>query len=272
VEKGLTQLVDSGHCDGGYIDRVIGGELKRYSTFAPMALAAVSGITIFPIAVMDRGIILALQRGTRKRKRFNLKNPDIVDEINWLYGQVWQWARSNPDLDPEPPLPAELDDRAQDNWRVLISIADSFGETWGERAREAAVALSREYSAADAGVTALAHSRDIFDATSANALLSKQLIAALRAIEDGPWNEWRGPNNKRSPHALTQGDLAELLAAFEIFPRTVWPPDRKEGGKSGRGYRREQFESAWGRYCPSRPDAPDDTTTQMSKIRRLRDA
>ena len=40
------------------------------------------------------------------------------------------------------PLPAALDDRAADNWRPLIALADVAGSIWPSRARAAAVALS----------------------------------------------------------------------------------------------------------------------------------
>jgi hypothetical protein len=41
-------------------------------------------------------------------------------------------------LPDNPALPDELHDRAQDNWRLLIAIADTLSPAVGERARRAA--------------------------------------------------------------------------------------------------------------------------------------
>jgi Protein of unknown function (DUF3631) len=43
-----------------------------------------------------------------------------------------------------PTLPEELNDRAQDNWELLLAIADAAGGHWPQKARQAALALSGE--------------------------------------------------------------------------------------------------------------------------------
>lgn len=83
-------------------------------------------------------------------------------------------------------------------------------------------------------------------------------------LDDGLWNEWRGPNDDRPPRKLTLGELSRLPHPFGIRLKTIWPARRRPGDKSGRGYLRSQFEKAWHAYCPS-PDTP----TQPSKIIRL---
>jgi hypothetical protein len=72
-----------------------------------------------------------------------------------------------------------------------------------------------------------------------------------RARSDGFWGEWRGPNDERPPRKLTQGELARLLRPFQIRARTIWPPQRRPGDRSKRGYLRSQFEAAWRAYCAS---------------------
>ena len=56
-------------------------------------------------------------------------------------------------------MPPALRNRAADNWRILISIADSLG--YGEDARAAAVALSADRPDEDAGVVLLTDIRTI---------------------------------------------------------------------------------------------------------------
>ena len=67
-------------------------------------------------------------------------------------------------LAPDPAMPQGLRGRAADNWRVLLSIADAYGEGWGERARLAALIMARGYRDEDIVVTLLRHIREIFEA------------------------------------------------------------------------------------------------------------
>ena len=65
-------------------------------------------------------------------------------------------------------MPAACATGPADNWRVLISIADASGiskvsgRSWGEVAREAAVAMSRNQDE-DLAVTMLIDIREIFN-------------------------------------------------------------------------------------------------------------
>ena len=90
---------------------------------------------------------------------------------------------------------------------------------------------------------------------------SKELVEAMLELEDAAWAEWRGVNDDRSPHKLTQSELACLLQPFGIRSKTIRPLARKPGDRSCRGYTRDQFEAAWAAYCPTA-----DTATQPSKI------
>jgi hypothetical protein len=159
-------------------------------------------------------------------------------------------------------MPPALRNRAADNWRVLIAIADDLG--YGEPARRAAVTLSASRPDQDLRVTLLADIRIVFQARGVDRMASSALVAALLGLDHGLWSEWRGPNDDRPPRKLTQGELSRLLRPFGIWPKTIWPAHRRPGDKSSRGYLRSQFETAWHAYCPS-PDTP----TQPSKIIRL---
>jgi hypothetical protein len=44
--------------------------------------------------------------------------------------------------DADPAMPDLGDDRATDNWRPLIAIADLIGSDWARKARDAAVCLT----------------------------------------------------------------------------------------------------------------------------------
>jgi hypothetical protein len=155
-------------------------------------------------------------------------------------------------------MPPVLRNRAADNWRVLLSIADDLGH--GEAARSAAVTLSANRPDEDPGVVLLADIRAVFQARGVDRIASSALVEALRGLDDGLWHEWRGPNDDRSPHNLTRGELSQLLRPFCIRPKTIWPARRRFGDRSSRGYLRSQFEAAWRCYCPpSDPTRPRKT-------------
>jgi hypothetical protein len=60
-------------------------------------------------------------------------------------------------------------------------------------------------------VTLLADIRTVFRIRGADRTSSAALVEALRELDNGLWSEWRGPNDDRPPHKLTQGELAQLL-------------------------------------------------------------
>jgi putative DNA primase/helicase len=159
-------------------------------------------------------------------------------------------------------MPPSIRNRAADNWRVLLSIADALGHS--NDARAAAVELYGNRPDEDPGVVLLQDIQTVFLAREIDRISSAELVEALVNLDDGIWHDWRGPNDDRPPRKLTPGELSRLLRPFDIRPRTIWPPQRQSGAKSRRGYLRSQFEAAWRAYCSSA-----DTATQPSKIMRL---
>jgi Protein of unknown function (DUF3631) len=137
--------------------------------------------------------------------------------------EIRKWARTC-FLKRAPEMPPGFRNRAADNWRVLLSIADDLGHV--DAARAAAVALRARRSDEDPGVVLLDNIRTIFLALATDRIVSVVLIRMLLEIENGPWNEWRGLQDDRPPRVLTQSELAFLLRPFGIRPRTIWPTPR----------------------------------------------
>jgi hypothetical protein len=151
-----------------------------------------------------------------------------------------RWATDHFDklTDPDPAIPEALNDRATDNWRPLIAIADLAGGDWPTRARDAACVLSDEgHDAASINVELLADIQKAFGASEA--MTSGDLMAALIADPERPWAEW-GKNGK----PLTQNALARLLGHFRITSQTVHILGRSDA----KGYKRVHFEEAWEAY------------------------
>ena len=261
VNAAMRAVMNSGHRSDGKITRYLDGSPTSFSTFSPLALAAIGKL---PFPILHRSVVLHMERAPSTAKpltRFDRKTlPAQTRMCTAVYEATFEWARQcQLNLDPE--MPPELRNRAADNWRVLLAIADSHSAEWAQAAREAAVELSGGQDE-DAGVRLLGDIREVFDRLRADRLTSAALVAELIEMPEGLWSEWRGPLDNQVPHKLSPGSLALMLAPFRIRPRTIWPLRRGAGDESAK-----QFEAAWSSYCHE-----GGTPSQASNIRHLRGA
>jgi hypothetical protein len=256
----LRTVLNSGHhCDGN-IERFLDGRIQSFSTFAPIAIAAIGKL---PMPLMHRSLVIHMERSPETLERFDPRtNTDQVQLCAIVYRETLAWARQV-ELIADPIMPKELRNRTGDNWRVLFAIADACGAAWGELAREAAIALSMGQDE-DLVVLLLSDIRDIFDRRpTVDRLASAVIVADLNEMPHGLWSEWRGPRDDQTPRRLSQGEMARMLSPFGIRPKTIWPPRRGTRDRSAKGYLRKQFEAAWASYCS------DDTPSHPQNIRYL---
>jgi hypothetical protein len=108
------------------VSRFVGGWSRRYPTFAPLAIAAIG---LLPLPLLHRSIVINMQRSAAQLRRL-----DEANAFAWTRKAIRDWA-AKVQLIPDPEMPSSLRNRAADNWRSLLSIADSFG--YGEAARDA---------------------------------------------------------------------------------------------------------------------------------------
>src|SRR5262245_10236105 len=238
----MRGILNSGHTKAAahVIRNVeINGEHKpqRFSTWAPKAIATIRELAD---TLEDRAIIVTLQRKPKAAAVARLRKRDS-DEFATLRRQAARWAADNFEklVDPDPDIPEVLNDRAADNWRPLLAIADLAGGRWPQQAREAACLLSGEgHESSSINLELLADIQKAFG--DKEAMASADLVAALVADPEWPWAEWtRG-------RPLTQRQLARLLKPFFIIPQTV----HIHGFKDAKGYSRIAFEEAWAAYLP----------------------
>jgi Protein of unknown function (DUF3631) len=89
-------------------------------------------------------------------------------------------------------------------------------------------------------VQLLADIRAIFSERKVDRLPSADLVAALAAIEERPWAEWKAGK------PLTANGLARLLGPFGVSPETI-----RIGDRTMKGYLLVRFEDdAFKRYLP----------------------
>jgi Protein of unknown function (DUF3631) len=251
----LRGIFNSGHTKAAahVIRNVeVNGEHKprRFSTWAPKAIAAIRDLAD---TLEDRAVKLMLQRKPRTAAVERLRKRDS-EEFATLRRKAARWAADNFDrlADPDPKIPDALNDRAADNWRPLLAIADLAGGDWPKGAREAACILSGDsHDTSSANVELLADIRKAFGNHAV--IRSADLVAALVAEVERPWAEY----NRGKP--ISQRQVAKFLGAFRIISNTVHPP----GLPQGKGYRRADFEEAWEAYCPGQIASRTDSDVSI---------
>jgi len=239
----LRGVLNSGHRRGGSVIRVVGEamEVREFSTFAPAAIAMIGHL---PGTLADRSISITLKR-KRADEPVESFRYDKTEELDQLARMCARWAADNIAQlrEADPDVPANLYNRAADNWRPLLAIADAAGGEWPKKAREIAAATVDADQTKRVGL--LADIRDVFDKRQVDKIRSADLAAALVAMEGHPWAE-HGKTGK----PLSANSLARMLANDSISPNSI-----RLGEDTGKGYERAQFEDAFARYLPPPPNA-----------------
>ena len=240
-DEEMRGILNSGHTKAAahVIRNVeVNGEHKprRFSTWAPKAIATIRSLAD---TLEDRAVVVTLQRKPRGATVARLRKRDN-NEFAELRRKALRWANDNSGrlVDPEPSIPDALNDRAADNWRPLLAIADLAGGDWPAKAREAALALSGE-EVSSLNIELLTDIKKAFG--DLDCIASADLVEALVADPERPWATC-GKNGK----PLTQNHLARLLRSFRIISETVHPAGRAHA----KGYLRARFEEAWEGYLP----------------------
>jgi hypothetical protein len=247
----IVGIINSSHCRlDAQVLRTVGDnhEPRAFSTWAPIALA---GIGKLPAQWIDRSIRIRMRRRKRDERTARMRL-DRDQGFTRLSRMAARWAADNTNAlrEADPGVPEGMNDRAADNWRHLLAIADRAGGDWPRRARNAAVALSTDTEDAESvGITLLVDVKTVFDETNAADQWSEELLAALKAMPERPWAELsrgKGLSGKR---------MADLLKAFGIRSRQI-----KRGATNKHGYDRKDFLEAWDRYC-----APQSRASQSAE-------
>jgi putative DNA primase/helicase len=254
----LRGLLNCGHTkETAHVVRVEGEALEPrvFNVFCPKALAGIGGL---PDTIEDRSIIVPLKRRRPDESVEKLR----LDRLNLTHVRrlAVRWAADSAAAlrAADPAVPTELHDRAADNWRPLLAIADLAGGEWPAKARRAAIAFALADADEDSiGVLLLGDLRTIFDHVG-DRITSDDLVDRLAHFEDRPWAEW---GKARKP--ITKVQLARLLAPFDIKPNSI----RLHGeSKTRKGYHRDWFVDAFARYLKSAVSSgtPEQSTNGAS--------
>lgn len=242
ASRDFRAIMDAAHTkETSVVSRSIDGVPYRFETFGPKALASIGRL---PDTLQDRSIVIPL----RRRHFEETVYPLPPDYDNWclpLRRKAARWfiderSRIERRL-ATVRIPRELNDRAGDNWRLLLAIAAVLGSVWKRRAERAAIVLScasdldANGNMAEQMIRSLARlyrgDRSLF--TSPPAAVHDRLMQS----DDGAW---QACENNRS---LTQAQMGRWLAAFGVRSRVV----RTKNGPV-RVYERAALEDAFARY------------------------
>jgi hypothetical protein len=123
----LRGIINSGHCRANSavlrtIELPDGHEVREFDVWGAVAIAAIGKL---PATIEDGSIKAGLYRRRRDEEVERLRL-DRLDEFVPIARRCARWAADHmAQLDRADPLvPGELHDRAADNWRPLLAIAD----------------------------------------------------------------------------------------------------------------------------------------------------
>lgn len=237
-DHALTGIINSGHTPAtAFVTRIEKSKPIRFSTHCPKMLAAIGRI---PETISDRAVTI---RALRKRQDEHVEKypPQSNGLILALRAQVCRWAQDNLShiAAAQPVHLGSGNDRTDDNFEILLAIAECLGGAWPERVRAAALALAVRHDETRAGGVELL--RDIklaFRAAGKSRLRTSDLIAGICHDAEKPWLTY----SKGRP--ITAREIASMLTAFEIQSQNL-----RYGEVVMKGYKLSDFEDSFARYC-----------------------
>ncbi len=260
----LRGVFNSGHNRSqAFVIRTSGDdyEPRVYSTWSPKVIAMIGSL---PGTLEDRAIAIKMRRKRHDEGVDSLRGDQDYD-LRDLARQCARWVKDNSEClrESDPGLPKALHDRACDNWRALLAIADLAGGEWPQTARKAAEGLTAIEDESSIGTLLLADIRDILiERGRPERISSTDLCEALLVLPDRPW-----PEITKGGKPLTPPGLSRRLRPFEIRPA-----QRRIGNTNAKGYASEDFAEAFERYLspdPTDTSAQTETSKQVNEIDEL---
>ena len=243
----LRGILNSGHQRAqAFVLRVAGDDHTpvKFSTWTSISIAMIGKL---PETLADRSIVIPLARKKPEDKVENFRS-DNAGQFAPLKQKIVRWVEDNfaalRSWDGE--VPSELHDRAKDNWRPLLAIADTAGGHWPDTARSAARGLSKNDDESSASVELLVDIKQIFETRDLDRMPTNEILSELHDIEERRWSDWR----KGKP--LNPSQFARMVKPFGVSPGSI----RLEQGRTAKGYKLGDFEDAFSRYLPAQAGTP----------------
>jgi hypothetical protein len=263
-EDGLRGVINSGwRRQTAYVTRCVGDdqEPRQFRTWGAKALAAIGKL---PDTIRDRSIEIKMRRKTTGENIKPFRYKEVSSLTSSLRSKIARWALDHIEelRATEGEVPPQLNDRQQENWLPLLTIAQVAGDEWPELARKAALALSgaeAESENEEVEVILLRDIKDFFEQQEVDRVSSETLAKYLGELSEKPWAEWKHGK------PITQRGLARLLERFEVKSKNL-----RIDAKIIKGYALNDFEDAFARYIPLIPPFQSATPLQSAPDVALR--
>jgi hypothetical protein len=187
---------------------------------------------------------------------------DRLQEYSHICLKAARWVEDHAEeiRAADPAIPDEIrSDRARDNVRPLLAMADVIGGDLPRRARETLIAHYRTDEMLDdeRDTLILKDIEEIFRTRGASRLESQEIVRSLLGMPDRPWVDY----NDGKP--LREVDLAQELRKFGVIPRK-WAD--RAGGKRRwrRGYLLRHLRDKFARYVSPQQSEPPPVPTKPS--------
>lgn len=215
---------------------------ELHGAFGPKVLGMIT-MKGFPRTLLSRSILIQLQKKSRHQKIRKIdfdRDPELEKSCYEIRSKLLRWSIDNKKRLIEASVEdLEMDDRYNDAWRPLRTIAALAGNGWIEKANDSAIALvSNRYELDDAPkLRLLAALKEIFDDEQ---LPTARILVRLEKIK-----------------GLKKYDAISLAAELRDFG--VHPKQIRIGTKTVKGYRLSDLRPVFEGYLNPLPPETSET-------------
>ncbi|MHB8481618.1 MAG: bifunctional DNA primase/polymerase [Nitrospiria bacterium] len=239
-------LLNEGYRRGGRVYRCnsVTHEPETFDAFGFRAVAAIGNLWD---TIIDRSIVVSMQRKPKGIKTARFFMREIEEEGQTLARKIARWTNDNKEaieaVKDKTPLPEWLKDRSCDNYGALFAVGMAAGGNYLSKLLNIAKIRQEQTEETTGNSEILIKDiKSIFEEESrSEKLITSSLIDKLTQIDSSPWGDMRGGK-------LTATRLAQMLKPFKVKP-IQW----REGTCRHRGYLLKDFEDVFSRYIPSDP-------------------
>lgn len=226
-------------------------------TFATWGAKAFAGIGSLEETMLSRAIRIVMRRKLPSERIENIRKPSRANEAAFILLRR-KLARFAADVDVEaferdPALPPGLENRGEELWMAICTVAELVGGAWPAMAREAAAyAVATQVPAQSNEEELLSDVCEAFKSQDKDFLSTDDLIKELCKDLEAPWATFnRGKE-------VTPRQLAKRLKGFGASPMV-----KRLGNHTVRGYHLDSLRDAFTRY---RPVCPVESVTSATSV------
>ena len=254
-DSGMIGGINNGWEPHGGALRCVGedAEVRRFSTYAPVAMAGIKLHKILPPATLGRSFIVTLERALESEITEFYDSDKHKDGLLEIGRKLARWCADHKETlrQLRPTLPANARNRRADKWRPWFSLAETAGGDWPQKVLRAYLSEEQEDTAKlDTALQLLTDIRDVLKPDE-HVIATAELIDRLCTLDESPWTEYNFKERDNERRKLQDRQISKLLKDYRIKPGTI-----RIGQGTPKGYKRVDFEIAWKRYLPATPATP----------------